>query len=92
MTDQPQKPAVQATKAVAVGSILPLLASSLPSPYDHYLMWACVFLAAAGMLATQIPAPKDDKSKWWFAYTILQILAANRDKAINAAVYLKGRK
>ena len=92
MTDQPQKPAVQATKAVAVGSILPLLASSLPSPYDHYLMWVCVAMAATGWAATQIDIPKDDKSKWRFLYVVLQILASNYGRAINAAVYLKGRK
>lgn len=90
MTDQ--KPAVQATKAVAVGSILPLLASSLPSPYDHYLLWVCVFLAASGLVASQIPIPKDDKSKWRFLYVVLQILASNYGRAMNAAVYLKGRK
>lgn len=87
-----QKPAVQATKAVAVGSVLPLLATSLPSPYDHYLMWVCVALASIGWAATQIDIPKDDKSKWRFVYALLQILAANYGKAINAAVYLKGRK
>lgn len=90
MTDQ--KPAVQATKAVAVGSILPLLATSLPAPYDTYLMWACVGMAATGWAATQIDIPKDDKSKWRFLYWALQILASNYGRALNAAVYLKGRK
>ena len=87
-----EKPAVQATKAVAVGSILPLLASTLPQPYDHYLMWACVAMAATGWAATQIEIPKDDKSKWRFVYEILQILASNYGKALNAAVYLKGSR
>lgn len=85
-----QKPAIQATKAVAAGSILPLLATSLPAPYDHYLMWVCVVMAAAGWVASQIDPPNDEKSKWRFVYGFIQLLAANYGKAANAAVYLKG--